>query len=753
MCVSACEPEPSDRLAPMVSLLPQTSIRGRLFLLVLALWMPAVAGLGLQAYSAYASQKQNLQEEMQQQAMALRFGIDTEIERRLTLARALAALPSLEARDLATFERAARTAVKDSSDRVMLVGREQQYFNTGAPAAAAVPRHPGALFVTSGMGISFVPDGPLSPTPTMAVLVPESGRTPPQYNVGVPFPPARIQQLIQQQRLRDATVTSVIDAQQRVMGRSRDPERWIGQRASYPPLLQMAVRGDSGFLPTQTLDRVSSLTYLSPPGQYGWAVVVALPEQALTNAAWTIALRAVASSAVLLVIGLGLAIIAARRISQPVKMLEQAAGALLDQQVPAPLATGLAEIDRVGEVLHHAGQRAHDWGRELEARVREASDEARKAEASLFEARKHEAIGRLTGAIAHDFNNLLQTISMGLQVVSRSVPEGKHTKPLQAALAASGRAADQIRQMLAFGRTQQLRPQPVDLADLLLRSRDLTDKALGERVRLVAQLDPGLPPLMADPIQFELALLNLVFNARDAMRDRGGTVTLRATVVDGHPMGNDARRLVRIDVEDNGPGMDAETLARVFEPYFTTKPVGAGTGLGLPQVQAFARQSQGDVRIASAPGEGTRVSLYLPVAVGETVAAEVEVRHTRRSDKVLRVLMVEDDVLVASVVVAALEHASHTVLLCRTADEARALLELGQRVDVLFTDVMMPGSMTGLELIAWCKEHRPELPALVATGYSARPTEGVWKVLRKPYTIEDLLDALDACTAGQPLPV
>jgi CheY-like chemotaxis protein len=117
----------------------------------------------------------------------------------------------------------------------------------------------------------------------------------------------------------------------------------------------------------------------------------------------------------------------------------------------------------------------------------------------------------------------------------------------------------------------------------------------------------------------------------------------------------------------------------------------------------------------------------------------------------LRVLMVEDDVLVASVVVAALEHAGHIVILCRTADEARALLEQGTVVDVLFTDVMMPGSMTGLDLVAWCRENRAELPALVATGYSARPAEGVWKVLRKPYTIEDLLDSLDACTAGQPL--
>jgi CheY-like chemotaxis protein len=381
--------------------------------------------------------------------------------------------------------------------------------------------------------------------------------------------------------------------------------------------------------------------------------------------------------------------------------------------------------------------------------VQQACEEARKAEASLFDSRKHEAIGRLTGAIAHDFNNLLQTISMGLQVVQRSVPEGRHSKALQAAASAAGRAGDQVRQMLAFGRAQQLNPQPVHLADLLLRSGDLTDKALGERVQLVAQVHPELPPVLADPVQLELALLNLVFNARDAIA-QAGQVTLRAGVAQAAPAGVAPGSFVRIDVEDNGHGMDAETLAHVFEPYFTTKPVGAGTGLGLPQVQAFARQSGGDVHIASTPGQGTCVSLYLPVASAQPLSAQAAAPHVRRSGRALRVLMAEDDVLVASVVVAALEHEGHAITQCWTADEARTLLAQGQPADVLFTDVMMPGSITGLELVEWCARHRPDVPALVTTGYSARAPHGVWKVLRKPYTIEDLLDALDACAAGAP---
>ncbi|QJW83380.1 response regulator [Ramlibacter terrae] len=239
-----------------------------------------------------------------------------------------------------------------------------------------------------------------------------------------------------------------------------------------------------------------------------------------------------------------------------------------------------------------------------------------------------------------------------------------------------------------------------------------------------------------------------MFNARDAMPD-GGTVTVRASRAPDTD-GTDRAPLVRIDVQDTGHGMDAETLARVFEPYFTTKPIGAGSGLGLPQVQAFARQSGGDVRIASTPGEGTCVTLLLPLAVdGVVVQQQLPASRERQPRRPLRVLMVEDDVLVASVVPAALTHEGHQVTLCRTADEARALLEAREcAMDVLFTDIVMPGAMTGLDLVEWCAVHCPQLPALVATGYSARPPAGVSRVLRKPYAMEDLLDALDVCAAG-----
>ncbi|RYY83963.1 MAG: response regulator, partial [Comamonadaceae bacterium] len=520
--------------------------------------------------------------------------------------------------------------------------------------------------------------------------------------------------------------------------------RWIGATANNTELRRLAARSGSGFVETTTLDGVASLTYLSPPSRFGWAAVVALPAATLLQTARDLTLSALGVSSVLLLFGLLLALVAARRISAPVRQLEQAAGELLAQRVPEPLRTGLAEADRVGAVLHDAGVRSRRAGMVLESRVAEAVAEAQQAQAKLFEARKHETIGRLTGGVAHDFNNLLQTIQMGLQMVQRSVPEGRHSRALQAALSACGKAADQVRQLLAFGRAQPLQAQPVSLADLLLRTRELTERAIGERIRLRAEIPPDLPPVSADPTQLELALLNLVFNARDAMPD-GGTVTIR-----GRLEGDAGHRLVRIEVADDGTGMDADTLARVFEPYFTTKPVGLGSGLGLPQVQAFARQSGGEASIASTPGRGTCVSMVLPAAEsGAAVVPQASAPRAAAAAEPLRILLVEDDVLVGSVVPSALAHEGHTVTLCVSADEALALLQEGAEFDVLFTDVVMPGRLTGLELVEWARTHRPRMPSVVATGYSTQKPQSRVQVLRKPYAIENLLEALHTAVGGQ----
>ena len=276
------------------------------------------------------------------------------------------------------------------------------------------------------------------------------------------------------------------------------------------------------------------------------------------------------------------------------------------------------------------------------------------------------------------------------------------------------------------------------LHDFVLRCEDLMGRAVGGKVRLTADIEPGLPPLMADATQFELALLNLVFNARDAMPD-GGTVMIRgrlasATQASALPPG----RYIAVDVVDTGGGMDAEVLQRVFEPYFTTKAVGVGSGLGLPQVRAFAVQSGGAATISSERGVGTTVSLLLPVSRDPLQASDAAATASAEFMP-LRVLFVEDDLLVSSVVVPALRAAGHTVRHCLNGEAAARALQDGGLFDVVFTDVVMPGAMSGLDLAAWCQANIPAMAVIVATGYTTQHIDAGVKVLSKPYSIEALL--------------
>jgi HAMP domain-containing protein len=423
------------------------SIRTRLVLLVLAVWIPAAIGLALQTRDAYRGQERSAREDLRQLALALNFAVESELDRRQVLAQALAASPSLRARDIPGFDRQARMAVQGTGLNAMLVDRTHQHLFTGRPERRAAFRGPDAFFVEKGAGVVFVAQGPVTRRPNVALFVPEAGMTSPRYNVGVTFPPAELQALLARQRYPEGGVAAVIDNHQRVMGRSRDPERWLGVQSTHPQLRELARTGGGGFIASTTLDGVASLTFLAPSNRHGWSALVAMPQATLRGAAGRLAAQAVAVSALLLAIGLVVALWVARRISRPVRQLERAGEELLAGRVPEPLRTGLSEIDRVGAVLHDAGLRSRESERLLESRVQQAVAEAREAEARLFEARKHEVIGRLTGGVAHDFNNLLQTMSMGMEVVQRSVPEGRHSKPLQAALAACGKAAGVVRQM------------------------------------------------------------------------------------------------------------------------------------------------------------------------------------------------------------------------------------------------------------------------------------------------------------------
>ncbi|MBP2230869.1 PAS domain S-box-containing protein [Azospirillum agricola] len=387
---------------------------------------------------------------------------------------------------------------------------------------------------------------------------------------------------------------------------------------------------------------------------------------------------------------------------------------------------------------------------------KERDAELERAREQLRQSQKMEAIGQLTGGIAHDFNNLLQAMSGCLQLIGRRAGERPGVAPLiDAGRQAVDRGARLVQQLMAFARKQSLHPEPFDLRDRLLGMTGLLERALRADIQSSMDLAAGLWAVEADPTQFELAVLNLAVNARDAMPGGGHlviaacNVTLGGAATGGPGPDGLAGDFLRIRVTDTGTGMAPEVAAHAFEPFFTTKPVGKGTGLGLSQVYGFARQSGGTVMVDSAPGQGTTVTLLLPRATGnkaggatgEPMAGDGAAPPGRG----LRILMVEDDPLVAPVVRAALEEMGYTVAHAGSGHEALVRLRGGEPADLLFSDVVMPGTVSGVDLAREIRRLRPGLPVLLTTGYNEDLTGmETFRVLPKPYRIEDLGAIIEA---------
>ncbi|WP_142849453.1 PAS domain-containing protein [Telmatospirillum sp. J64-1] len=385
-----------------------------------------------------------------------------------------------------------------------------------------------------------------------------------------------------------------------------------------------------------------------------------------------------------------------------------------------------------------------DLNASLELRVSEEIAEREKAQAALLQAQKMEAIGQLTGGIAHDFNNLLQALSGCLNLVGRRVKDPAIEPLLETGRQAVDRGGKLTKQLMAFARRQALRPEAVDVQDAMLGMADLLGRALRADISCTIDLETELWPVEVDPTQFEMAILNLVVNARDAMPD-GGSLRIhgcnRQLAAGDVPEGLEGA-FVEITVADSGSGMTPEVLERAFEPFFTTKGVGKGSGLGLAQIYGFARQSGGVVHIDSIPGKGTKVRLLLPRSLHIPVSRPVEKVAVEAGGG--RILMVEDDPIVGSIMSAALEGLGYDVLRATTADEAVEMLAAGAEMDLLFTDVVMPGERSGLDLARELRNAQPDLPVVLATGYSEEigASEG-FRVLAKPYRTKDLVEALE----------
>jgi PAS domain S-box-containing protein len=399
-----------------------------------------------------------------------------------------------------------------------------------------------------------------------------------------------------------------------------------------------------------------------------------------------------------------------------------------------------------------AERKLADLNARLEQQVRERTAELMAAEETLRQSQKMEAVGQLTGGIAHDFNNLLTGVSGSLEMLEMRLAQGRIGelgRYVNMAQTAAKRAAALTHRLLAFSRRQTLDPKPTDVNRLVAGMDELICRTMGPPIKVNFVAAPGLWPVFADPNQLENALLNLCINARDAMPD-GGTLTIETT---NHMLEEaDARALdlaagahVSLCVRDTGAGMTPEVIARAFDPFFTTKPIGEGTGLGLSMVYGFVRQSGGQARIYSEPGEGTRLCLYFPRYLGAEACAEApEGGPPSPRGHGETVLVVDDDPTVRMLVQEVLQDLGYNAIEAEDGAGGLRILQSGRRVDLLVTDVGLPGGMNGRQLADAALVARRDLKILFITGYAERAVIGEaylkpgMHIATKPFSLEAL---------------
>jgi PAS domain S-box-containing protein len=400
----------------------------------------------------------------------------------------------------------------------------------------------------------------------------------------------------------------------------------------------------------------------------------------------------------------------------------------------------------------------------LEQRVRQEIAAREAAQQRAAHAERMHALGQIAGGIAHDFNNVLQAVSGGAALIERRPHDAERAlRNARMVLDAARRGAAITSRLLAFSRRGDLRAENVDAYTLLTDMAEVLTHTLGGSVVCVVDVVPGLPPMFVDRGQLETVLVNLATNARDAM-PQGGTVTLSAdaeiaSAALPHPAGLLPGRYIRIQVSDTGTGMDQAILARVTEPFFTTKEPGKGTGLGLAMAKGFVEQSGGSLSIDSVVGQGARIILWLPITAGPVATGQGDIARRPGDSRKPRVLLVDDDPIVRDVLRLSLEDAGYAVLPVESGPLALALLDAGEHVDIIVTDLTMP-AMDGLAVIRGAQERRPNLPAVLLTGYAGDGAalavggaiSGAFSLLRKPVSGSQLVDRISALLASSKQP-
>ncbi|HYF18795.1 MAG TPA: ATP-binding protein [Ramlibacter sp.] len=707
------------------------TINSRLVGLMVLFVGPVLLSAIAAVYFIYREEDERFQQGVREATRALAIVVDRELAKREAVLRTLSNSPTITKGDLESFHGYARE-VAPADDAVIVLSdlAGQQLLNTRRPFGD--PALPKTVFAearargATGTLVSDVYFAPFGKQWSFAVEVPvERGGKVIHYLAMGSFA-SHLQKVVDDQKLPRGWIGSVIDRQGNIVARSINPEGLVGRRVT-EDMLERLARGNEGAFRTVSVDGTPVLAAFSRMPSSGWGFVIGVPVRQITHPLHAAGLAAAAGLALLVAL-LVAASRVARRIGAPVQAIYTASQSLgQDADLPTG-STGLLETDRVLQALADSHRSLRDSKELMEAKVQEALADAQRAQRAIVQNQRLEAIGHLTGGVAHDFNNLLMVVGNNAHLLRLRHPELKNSNALAGIQRAVETGSKLTRQLLSFAHRQAVKPEVVRLQQHLPELVDLIRPALRSDIGLRCTVDEDTAAVLLDPAEFEVAMINLAVNAKDAMPAGGELCFSARNTADQPPR-------VVIEVSDTGRGIEPDLLGRVFEPFFTTKPVGHGTGLGLSQVYGFATQAGGTVQIESEPGRGTKVRLVLPRTL--EAAAAVPAKPGRAAARILdlHVVLVEDNADLAQVTRTLLVGCGATVTDFRSGDAAQEAFEAGLECDCVLSDIKMPGRTNGIALAEWLQRRRPGLPVVLMTGYSQELDQAAGldlAVLRKP---------------------
>jgi signal transduction histidine kinase/CheY-like chemotaxis protein len=701
------------------------TLRTPLYMLVAAATIPVLFATVVLAGLAVTRQRESLETRSRAEVAEVVERVDSAFDRSIAALEALAASKSLDGGGYDAFRQEAQRVATTQPHWAQLVLIDAR---TGANLTSIVGS---PAFLPKLIEPAELADLARAPAPRVGNLISDS-RLGSAHLIALRIPVLRdgmlryvlwtamrvetITQLLSSGEWRRSWIATVSDRAGTVVARSRDHERWIGRPGNTELDLTLQQRG-SGWVKASTLDGSPAYIVADRGPLSGWSVQLAIP-----------------------------------------------AG-----EIDGPIRWGLGLIlAGIMGSLAVAGVLVWLVIREIRER--------REREHMIQQSQRMELIGQMTSGVAHDFNNILGVLVGILETVSRRVTsDAALTSLIASGIGAVERGRTLTQQLLAFARRQTLRPERVDVNDALTELNRLIPQSLDHSVRVELDLRAVGAECLVDRSQFEAAILNLAVNARDAMPE-GGTISIRT---EDAPSGrHDAIEgpAVLISVTDSGQGIPAEVIDRVFDPFFTTKPPGKGTGLGLSQVYGFVKQSSGHIEIASRPGEGTTVRLWLPKALGEEAtdkplpelapAATVEERPWR--PKLVQptapveggsqtVLIVDDEIIIATSAALALNEAGFATVIATNGDQAKQALASEPRIEVLFTDLILPQGPNGLDLARFARERRPEIRVVIASGHITKAVSRMGEIeeyatISKPYSGDQAVAAVSAALAAARAP-